>query len=467
MSSHFLLIMGEPKDPSCDMPKEVETSTEEEDQATESLVEPSTGMVSATTSTLTVSTPSTGTTSVVASSTAVTSTFSAARSAKPKSLDEEHGLNDELAEALTFLDTMDLEMRKSLSLLQLLAKGEDCFNLASSEPMLSSTRLPGRSTTFDANHNTASEPGSRLVVYDSRDKVKFRRFSGTIPIPNGEVSFQLWKLTVHPRVEACSRDEDEKHVREAMIDSLVPPALNAISHVRRSHPSVMLDLLETMFGSFDDHEELLLQFSNIVQDPKENASVYVKRLYLELLRISDLSLMRPRELDARLGSQFIRGCTDEDLLLKLRLDEKAVLGFAALDLLALVKTEEAKRLQKKAHLTQAKVHVHQAQEVPEEPRLSGLLSRLEALETRLSGTALSQQHSNSSRATSSQSSSSCTKPAPLPSSAAPANNGFPNFCFRCGVDGHNAVVCINKPNAQLVDEKVVARRVWRRGGYKK
>ena len=193
----------------------------------------------------------------------------------------------------------------------------------------------------------------------------------------------------------------------------------------------------------------------------------MKVLYLELLRISDLSLMRPRELDARLGSQFICGCTDESLLLKLRLDEKAVLGFAVLGLLALVKSEEAKRVQKKARLTQAKVHVHQAQEVPEEPRLSGLLSRLEALETRLSGTALSQQHSNSSRATASPSSSAYTKPAPLPSSAAPANNGFPNFCFRCGVDGHNAVVCINKPNEQLVDEKVVARGVWRRGGYKR
>ena len=47
-----------------------------------------------------------------------------------------------------------------------------------------------------------------------------------------------------------------------------------------------------MFGSYDDREELLIQFTNLCLQQKESSSAYLKRLYLELQLISDLSPMR-------------------------------------------------------------------------------------------------------------------------------------------------------------------------------
>lgn len=391
----------------------------------------------------------------------------------PKDIGNRSLADVELAAALSLMDSFTLDKRrKSLNYLR---------QLATDHPL----------------------PDKPSVVFEHRDKIRFKKFSGSSPIPNGEVSFSVWKLSVLPRLE--DGDSNLAQVRDAIIDSLLPPALNSITTVRREPPRAIFNFLETLYGSVDDPEELLIEFAGICTADREASSVFLKRLHLFLIKISDIQPMRANEFDRRLRAQFVRGCGDEELLLKLRLDDEH--GISTMDLMTLVKTEEAKRLQKRARLGLGKARLHQMSSGSPDSQLAGVVSRLEAIETRLTdrssaflnpgassftpmsmmATASSANTGASAAGSTSDTSSVFTRlaalearlvcppavqqphpPVSLMRSVVPATDrgsatpGFAIFCFRCGNDGHLAVECAQAPNCSLVNEKVAARRQWRR-----
>ena len=87
---------------------------------------------------------------------------------------------------------------RSLDLLQLLLKADDTL-LSSTRVYSTQATAPVNAPVTQAAGHSVSSPAAvsadtRLVVYIRREKIKFRRFSGNSSVPNGEVSFSLWKL---------------------------------------------------------------------------------------------------------------------------------------------------------------------------------------------------------------------------------------------------------------------------------
>ena len=133
----------------------------------------------------------------------------------------------------------------------------------------------------------------RIVVQatSSPKPRKLRLFSGRKPIPSGEVDFETWRLLVK-QLEADDHisDGDKKLV---VLQNLLRPALDAVKSCGAL--SEILDILDNLYGTIVDGQELLIRFHTTYQEDKESGSEYVQRIifYLwKLLRMVALSWLR-------------------------------------------------------------------------------------------------------------------------------------------------------------------------------
>ena len=149
----------------------------------------------------------------------------------------------------------------------------------------------------------------------------------------------------------------------------------------------------------------------------------------------------------KLVRQFLRGTTDEDMLLKLRLDDPHPGAVDYPSLIARVRREEGRRTERRLRLRKVRSNTLSATpKVPEHSdvrpvndastEVEALGKRVAELEAKQDVNALAQRvkHLETSLCKSSM------------------------FCFRCGKDGHVAYDCTNSPNKELVEEKRAARR---------
>ena len=139
-------------------------------------------------------------TSSTVSTSVATTTVTYAVGGEHRTLKDIHGMDDDVSRVLSLLDSMDVEKKpRSLDLLQLLLNADDIFlssTRVSSTQAVAHVKDPvtqaaGPSVTSPAAASASATAATRLVFYDSREKIKFRRFSGNSPVPNGEVSFAL------------------------------------------------------------------------------------------------------------------------------------------------------------------------------------------------------------------------------------------------------------------------------------
>ena len=157
------------------------------------------------------------------------------------------------------------------------------------------------------------------------------------------------------------------------------------------------------------------------------------------------------QLQKTLIKQLIRGMSDEDLLNKLRLEDKVENPPTFPDLLLLVRHEESRRTEHRLrHKKVVKSQMHVSL-----PKVSENVSTPKALvqptvASKSAGSELEEQvtmiqqelqtllkgHDNASRG--------------------PGRQGF---CYRCGDDGHWTPTCKQKPNRHLVKEKLDARKL--------
>lgn len=302
---------------------------------------------------------------------------------------------------------------------------------------------------------------TNVVVENSSDK-KLPRFSGSDKLGQGEVSYRRWQRAANRLKDETATTEEQK--KKAILRSLVGEADDIADLNRQKSVSQIIDILDKKYGNMIDGEDLLIEFYQIFQKEKQYASDYVSELYVELGDVVKYGGLTIDNLDKTLLKQFLRGCSDEELLTKLRLEDKVDSPPTFPDLIACIRREEARRTARRLRSRkQAKVHA----------------VTLEQAESGVSGTELAQvQHRMAElEATASQ-----VRSSPQPASQGSSQveiqpelvqlqqrmaevekklNTVRNtnvFCYRCGQDFHLATECENKPNKELVQQKVQLRK---------
>ena len=209
-----------------------------------------------------------------------------------------------------------------------------------------------------------------------------------------------------------------------------------------------------------DGEELLIDFYNIIRKEKQTLSEYISDLYIELGDVVKHGGLHLDHVNKTLLKQFIRGCCDDDLLVKLRLEDEVSNPPQFPDLIARIRREEARRtgrrlLSKKQARSQAVVVEEPAADEAEVELLRRRVAQLEAAASKAE-----------------------PQPAPTPVAMVTTSPEVAQlqhrlaevedklkvrqnsniFCYRCGQDAHMATECQNPPNKALVQEKREARK---------
>ena len=289
---------------------------------------------------------------------------------------------------------------------------------------------------------------------------KLRSFSGAKVTPSGELEYKMWRLHAKPIVDDPFFRESEK--KRTILDALLGEALEIASTLTPTDSSAnLLSLLDKHFGDVSDGFELYSQFRSAIQESSETASDFLKRLHSLALRTVDMEGMKHDDVKLQVLRQFESNCADNELLQSLNLRAKFTNPDDVSDLLLSVRTEEARRKEKKLKL---KARTARANAVSAET------SKVEALEHQLE--VLTQQLKTSNMANS----SSFQQPSPSNDSSNFRSKGKHQqqnrkpgfgFCFNCGVDGHRQNSCSAAPNPTLVHQKLCASSTAVQGNGKR
>ncbi len=336
-------------------------------------------------------------------------------------------------------------------------------------------------------------------VSNSSASFRLRVFSGKVPRPSGEADYDTWRNSVELILQDPSLSD--LHRSRKILDSLLPPASEIVKQLGgKALPAVYLDVLDSAFDTVEDGDDLFAKFLNTLQNAGEKPSLYLQRLYTNLLKVIKRGGILADEADRQLLKQFCRGCWDDMLIANLRLEHKSKTPSFP-ELLLQLRSEENKYFTKESRMKQhlgvqrqrASSHVVTANpldqnhnEVSEHTevaelkkqitKLQGQLAKQKSKTTRQSElpsndavlelkqqvTELQSQmtklriqknpesKSNSSR--SKQTNTQVRKDPPTADHRQP-HRPKPGYCFRCGEDGHVASICENDPNPSLVADK--------------
>ena len=306
------------------------------------------------------------------------------------------------------------------------------------------------------------------ITVEQSDK-KLPRFSGSAKLTQGEVSYRRWQRAATRIVE---ENIPEAQKKKALLKSLQGRADDIADLHRGKTSNEILDVLEKHYGSTVDGDELLIEFYQILQSDKQTASEYLSLLFVELGEVVKFGGLDMGRMSKTLLKQFVRGTQDEEMLNKLRLEDKLDNPPSFPDLICSIRREESKRTERRLrHKKQARLQAASVKsEVPADEMLSlqQRLADLEAVSSRVDREPEPQDAPSTSIAPRSEP----QPPVPAPPSElvqlqqrmAHMERQFSTvrnrniFCYRCGEDAHMATDCQNPPNKKLVQEKADARR---------
>lgn len=174
---------------------------------------------------------------------------------------------------------------------------------------------------------------------------RLRSFSGKVPRPVNEPDFDTWRASVQFLLDDPSISDLSRTRR--ILDCLLPPAADVIKHVSpQSSPSVYLELLESVYGSVEDGDELLAKFMTMLQNPGEKPSSYLHRLQVMLSTTVRRGGIAESEQNRCLIKQFCRGCWDNGLITSLQLEKKKTNPPSFAELVVSIRTEEDRQASK-------------------------------------------------------------------------------------------------------------------------
>ncbi|XP_038153819.1 uncharacterized protein LOC119791667 isoform X2 [Cyprinodon tularosa] len=294
---------------------------------------------------------------------------------------------------------------------------------------------------------------------------RLRAFSGKVPRPSHETDYDTWRSSV----ELVLQDPSMSQLQCTRIirDSLLPPACDIVKHLSPDTlPKVYLEQLDSAYGTVQDGEELYVKFMDTYQDSGEKPSAYLQRLQVVLQSAVKRGGDLEKDMDARLLTQFCRGCWDNNLISELQLKQRKNNPPSFAELLLLLRTEEdreaAKTLRMKHHLGTTKQKVasqvqfaHTDQETNLCVALNNMTKQLSqqmaAIQQQLTALTAGQMGTKlpfAGRVTSKPIVKKTVKDVKFGMSSSK-----PGFCFRCGEDGHIKPRCDNEPNSALVSAK--------------
>lgn len=342
---------------------------------------------------------------------------------------------------------------------------------------------------------------------DSHSYRRLRTFSGVIPTPVGEESFDNWleQATLLVEEGECSDKEKRRHI----LESLKGPAFEIIQAVRLTKndasPDEYIAAIESIFGTVQSAEELHLAFRNLHQQPGEHLSEFLRRLERSLVKVVQRGGLPVSVANSARLEQLLRGSTSALMLLQLRIRERVNNPPTLLALLREVMEEEARQTAKQSQvaLLRQRVRTVQAQmeketdsaiqdelqtqiqklraqldeknkshppSMPQDPsqgvkenrkkkteaqsELQLLRKQVKVLENKVSVMTV-KCHSDPSREPSTQ-----PRRYQAGSGHKPSPKAFPSkdeerFCYRCGENGHIATRCSAPENPQKVISKLI------------
>lgn len=322
-------------------------------------------------------------------------------------------------------------------------------------------------STSTASHMVDSGPmsGNKRITVETSNK-KLKNFSGNAKLGNGEVDYKHWRRAALRVIEDWELSEGQK--KNVLLQSLVGAAEDSIDLDRGLPCAQLLEILDKLYGTTVDSRNLLADFFQLFQQPNQTVSEYLNVLYVRLAEVVTLEGLDMEELPKTLLMQFIRGVTvaDEDIIHKLRLEEKEDDPPNFPDLFVLVRREESRRTERRLRHRKlaksqsvvvdsastsdlpspsaaAKVAVH-----PSPAGVDALQKEMAKIQQQLSTLLAAGNHGSGNQTQSSVS-----------RSKDPPGLGMRGFCYRCGQDGHFAPACTHKPNKVLVKEKMEIRRL--------
>jgi len=130
------------------------------------------------------------------------------------------------------------------------------------------------------------------------------------------------------------------HKKRIVLQSLQGKAEDSIDLHRDQSVDQILGILDKLYGSVADGSDLLADFYHQFQEKGQTSSEYLSNLFVLLSEVVKCETVSRAEMPKILLGQFIRGIDDEELLSKLRLEEKIGSPPNYPDLLAVVRREE-------------------------------------------------------------------------------------------------------------------------------
>lgn len=337
--------------------------------------------------------------------------------------------------------------------------------LTNAKPAQSETLKEDQPTLITSGGNVTLSTGtSRVVIQTGSGNFvsKLKSFSGIVPVPSGQVDFRTW-LTAAYRLQR--NDEISSSEKLSRIqNSLLKPSLDIVQkELDSGSVTSVLKLLEAVYGSVEDPRDLLNNFNATCQSVKENPSDYLSRLYLLLDELQRHAVVEVRDAPSMLIKQFLYGCYDDNIMLKLRLEDHEQDPPDYGKLLLAIRREEAKRTRRQLVAKRVASQQVQAEREDEVEKLREEVKNLKVRKSEFTSTQsssevdklrnevaqLRQQVAGSDlRSSPSNSSHQASKPDSKQTPSKPRNKL--RFCFKCGLDGHTVWKCTNEPNVKLV-----------------
>ncbi|XP_063781287.1 paraneoplastic antigen Ma1 homolog [Pseudophryne corroboree] len=138
---------------------------------------------------------------------------------------------------------------------------------------------------------------------------QLRIFSGIIPVPAGEETYEWWR-------EAAIQHSEEwqfpEHIRrQRVIKSLRGPAMGVIQATRRSNPTATLreylEALDFSFGTLEDMGDLVARLNSTYQDHGETLTHYIYRVDWLIYKIVDRGDFSPDIVNKKRLKQVLKG----------------------------------------------------------------------------------------------------------------------------------------------------------------
>ncbi|XP_063797742.1 paraneoplastic antigen Ma3-like [Pseudophryne corroboree] len=250
----------------------------------------------------------------------------------------------------------------------------ECFHTASVEVGTSSRKAGATDTGVDAVVDKMVSQMERWH-YEGGYR-RLRIFSGIIPVPTGEETYDTWRETAVQHSEEWQCPEHIK--KQRIVESLWGPAMGVVQATRRSTKTATLkdyiEALDFSFGTLEDVGDLLARLTCTYQEPGETLTQYIYRVDRLLYKIVDKGGIDKESVNASRMKQVLKGAlTTNPVAQRLRCTRATGPPPTLTDLIKEVKLEEVQIETRERNIKKVKVVMPTVTPPPMDDRLLKLI----------------------------------------------------------------------------------------------